>query len=191
MPRHNNPSPAPSRITPVSGLVQRRVPRCIPPLATPVPWSHGGPSPRAAVGSELLCPPHWVPALLRPPQSLVPGFNHLPATYAGGSSSFHLPPPRSRRRQRPGFAVGRKPAAEPARSSCGQSKPMAAWVHLGMGWDMDWSSWTLLCFPSLWKAPGCGFILLFGMKLLAFLQKFRAGEIRYDKPPSFRDAKVQ
>lgn len=45
-----------------------------------------------------LCAGCWSP---------VPIFNHLPATYAGGSSSFHLPPPRSQCQQRLGFAGDR------------------------------------------------------------------------------------
>lgn len=34
-----------------------------------------------------------------PPAAAETGFNRLPATYAGGSGAFHLPPPKRRRRQ--------------------------------------------------------------------------------------------
>lgn len=66
-----------------------------------------------------------------PPRSPVPGFNGVPATHAGGSGSFHLPPPRSRRRR--GFSASGLPVAESAGSSRGRREPMAGWVRPGDG----------------------------------------------------------
>lgn len=72
----------------------------------------------------------------------------------------------------------------------------AGTIRWQRGFTWGWAGiWTgppgpSLCSTSLWKAPGCGFSLLFGMELPAFLQKFGREKIRYDKTPSFRDAKV-